>query len=87
MAFCVSFNGHSRFTWPQPAEQRAEACRRFIMLAMTSFSLNQLIYSYALVLFGPALYLPILAVVVLCVAVFTFTMSRYWAFALRNRAA
>lgn len=87
VAFCVSFNGHSRLTWPQPPEQRAEACRRFILLAMTSFSLNQLIYSYALVLFGPALYLPILIVVVLCVAVFTFTMSRYWAFSLRRSAA
>lgn len=87
VAFCVSFNGHSRLTWPQPPELRAEACRRFMMLAMTSFSLNQLIYSYALVLFGPTFYLPILAAVVLCVAVFTFTMSRYWAFSLRNRAA
>ena len=87
LAFCVSFNGHARFTFPQPPEQRAEACRRFIIIALTAFTLNQLTYSYALTLFGPKLYLPILFVVLLGVAAFTFTMSRYWAFALRKQAA
>jgi len=87
VAFSVSFNGHARYTFPQPAEQRAEACRRFILIAMTSFSLNQIIYTYALILFGPVFYIPLLAVVLLGVAVFTFTMSRYWAFALRSKAA
>lgn len=85
VAFIVSFNGHCRLTFPQPPEQRAEACRRFILLAVTSFTLNQTAYAYALHLFGPDLYLPLLAVVVLLVAVFTFTMSRLWAFALRSR--
>jgi putative flippase GtrA len=87
VAFSVSFNGHARFTFPQPPEQRADACRRFIIIALTSFTLNQLSYSYALTLFGPRLYLPILFVVLLCVAAFTFTMSRYWAFALRKQPA
>lgn len=87
VAFCVSFNGHARFTFPQPPEARAEACRRFIIIALTAFTLNQLTYTYALTLFGPELYLPILFVVLLCVAAFTFTMSRYWAFALRKQTA
>jgi putative flippase GtrA len=87
VAFCVSFNGHARFTFPQPPEARAEACRRFIIIALTAFTLNQLSYTYALTLFGPELYLPILFVVLLCVAAFTFTMSRYWAFALRKQTA
>jgi putative flippase GtrA len=87
VAFLVSFNGHSRFTFPQPPEARAEACRRFCLLAVTSFTLNQVLYSYGLNWFGTELYLPILAVVVLMVAVFTFTMSRLWAFALRDKAA
>lgn len=87
VAFFVSFNGHSRLTFPQPAEQRLEACRRYAILAITSFTLNQTIYSWALDLFGDQLYLPILAVVVLMVAVFTFTMSRIWAFALREKPA
>jgi putative flippase GtrA len=60
VAFIVSFNGHSRLTFP---------------------------HSYALTLFGPRLYLPILFVVLPCVAVFTFTMSRCWAFALREKTA
>jgi putative flippase GtrA len=87
VAFGVSFNGHSRLTFPQPPEQRLEACRRFAILAITSFTLNQTIYAYALELFGARLYLPILAAVVLAVAVFTFTMSRIWAFALREKPA
>lgn len=87
VAFCVSATGHSRLTFPQPAEQRAEAVRRFAILAITSFTLNQTMYSYALDLFGETLYLPILGVVVLAVAVFTFTMSRVWAFALREKPA
>jgi putative flippase GtrA len=87
VAFFVSFNGHSRLTFPQPPEARAEACRRFILLAVTSFTINQTMYAYALSLFGPDLYLPILGAVVLAVAVFTFTMSRIWAFALRSKPA
>lgn len=87
VAFGVSFNGHARFTFPQPPEQRAEACRRFIIIAMTSFTFNQLIYTYALSIFGPVFYLPMLALVLLGVAAFTFTMSRFWAFALRSKAA
>jgi putative flippase GtrA len=87
VAFWVSFGGHSRLTFPQPAEARAEACRRFILLAVTSFTINQTMYAYALSLFGPDLYLPILGMVVLAVAVFTFTMSRLWAFALRSKPA
>jgi putative flippase GtrA len=85
VAFIVSFNGHCRLTFPQPPEARAEACRRYILLAVTSFTLNQTAYAWALHLFGPTYYLPILAVVVLVVAIFTFTMSRLWAFALRSR--
>jgi putative flippase GtrA len=87
VAFVVSFNGHSRLTFPQPSDLRAEACRRFIVIALTGFIVNQLTYSYALTLFGPRLYLPILFVVLPCVAVFTFTMSRCWAFALREKTA
>jgi putative flippase GtrA len=87
VAFFVSFNGHSRFTFPQPPEARVEAMRRFCLIAITSFTLNQVLYAYGLNWFGAKLYLPILAVVVLMVAVFTFTMSRLWAFALRDKAA
>jgi putative flippase GtrA len=87
VAFCVSASGHSRLTWPQPPAQRAEACRRFAILAITSFTLNQTLYAYALSTFGTKLYLPILGVVVLAVAAFTFTMSRLWAFALREKPA
>jgi putative flippase GtrA len=87
VAFCVSSTGHSRLTFPQPPRQRLDACRRYAVLAITSFTLNQTIYAYALDLFGADLYLPILAVVVLAVAVFTFTMSRLWAFAQREKPA
>jgi putative flippase GtrA len=87
VAFCVSFNGHSRLTFPQPPAQRLEACRRYAILAITSFTLNQTLYAYALQMFGARLYLPILAVVVLAVAVFTFAMSRIWAFAPREKPA
>lgn len=87
VAFCVSASGHSRLTFPQPPAQRAEACRRFAVLALSSFTVNQTMYAYALDLFGADLYLPILGVVVVVVAAFTFTMSRIWAFALREKPA
>jgi putative flippase GtrA len=81
VAFFVSFGGHARWTFPIAPERFAAARSRFFAVALTGFILNQAAYAEALQLFGPRLYLPILAAVLLGVAVSTFLLSKLWAFA------
>ncbi|MFY9643135.1 MAG: GtrA family protein [Rhodomicrobium sp.] len=80
-AFFVSFRGHSRWTFPVDRERFSVARNRFFVVALTSFILNQTAYAQALQLTGPRYYLPVLAAVVLGVAVVTFLLSKLWAFA------
>ena len=59
----------------------AAARTRFFAVALSGFALNQAAYAEALHLFGPAYYLPALAVVLIGVAISTFLLSKLWAFA------
>jgi putative flippase GtrA len=81
IAFLVSFGGHSRWTFPIVREQLAAARIRFFVVALTGFVINQMAYAWALHIFGPDYYLPILAAVLLGVAASTFLLSKLWAFA------
>jgi putative flippase GtrA len=81
VAFLVSFGGHARWTFPISPERFATARSRFFAVAFTGFVLNQAAYAEALHLFGPRYYLPVLAAVLLGVAVSTFLLSKLWAFA------
>jgi putative flippase GtrA len=81
VAFLVSFGGHARFTFPIAPDRFAAARSRFFAVALTGFVINQAAYAEALHLFGPRYYLPVLAAVLLGVAVATFLLSKLWAFA------
>jgi putative flippase GtrA len=84
VAFFVSFGGHSRLTFPTRAEGRAAARKRFFIIALTGFAVNQSAYASGLDAMGErggTLYLPLLFLVLAGVAGFTFTMSKFWVFA------
>ncbi len=81
VAFLVSFGGHVRFTFPLSPARYAAARARFFAVAGAGFVLNQAAYAEALHLFGPRFYLPVLAAVLIGVAVTTFLLSKLWAFA------
>jgi putative flippase GtrA len=81
VAFLVSFGGHARWTFPIAQEQLAGARLRFFVVALTGFAINQTAYAWALHIFGPDYYLPVLFAVLLGVAASTFLLSKLWAFA------
>ena len=66
---------------PHRREQLATARVRFFVVALTGFAINQTAYAWALHVFGPDYYLPVLAAVLLGVAGATFLLSKLWAFA------
>lgn len=75
----ISYLGHSLLTFDRvPLSLRSFG--KFFSVACLSFILNQVAYSYGLSWFGNTLYLPILAVVLIVVAVFTFVFSKFWVF-------
>lgn len=75
----ISYLGHSLLTFDRvPLSLRSFS--KFFSVACLSFILNQVAYSYGLSWFGNTLYLPILAVVLIVVAVFTFVFSKFWVF-------
>ena len=81
VAFLVSFAGHARWTFPLSPARYASARTRFFAVASTGFVLNQSAYAEALHLFGPRYYLPVLAAILIGVAIATFLLSKLWAFA------
>jgi len=81
VAFFVSFAGHARFTFPVSPDRLASARLRFFGVAFAGFAINQAAYAELLRTFGPTYYLPMLAAVILGVAVATFLLSKLWAFA------
>lgn len=82
----VSYFGHSRFTFNDAKKPSIRTFAKFISIALTSFLINQIAYFYGLKWFGPAFYLPILAVVLVAVALFTFLFSKFWVFATHESA-
>jgi putative flippase GtrA len=84
VAFVVSFYGHAHWTFPQSAGRRTLARKRFFVIALTGFIANQSAYASGLDVMGDkgdGWYLPILVVVIVGVAGFTFALSKLWAFA------
>lgn len=76
----ISYLGHSQFTFNK-APLSLRSFGKFFSLACLSFIINQVAYSYGLSWFGNTFYLPVLAVVLILVAVFTFIFSKFWVFA------
>ncbi len=80
VAFMVSFTGHARFTFGIERRHWRSARTRFFCVACLGFVVNQIAYAKSLAAFGGAYYLPILAAILVSVAVLTFTLSKLWAF-------
>lgn len=79
-AFCVSFVGHSRWSFPSSGSERPLALRRFFVVAVSSFAANETLY-WALLRFTRLDYRLALLLVLVLVAGSTLLLSKYWAFA------
>ena len=78
IAFNVSYVGHRNWTFASTANH-ATTFKRFFLVALASFVLNETLY-YLLLSFTALDYRIALAMVLVAVAALTFVMSRYWAF-------
>lgn len=77
----VSYFGHSLLTFKLVKKPCVRSFAKFFSIAIVGFLINQTAYYYGLKWFGHQFYLPILTVVLVAVAVFTFIFSKFWAFA------
>jgi putative flippase GtrA len=79
VAFCVSFAGQAGLTFRDQGAPLARSARRFLLVSLGGFALNEA--SYALLLrWSPWRYDLLLALVLLGVAALTYLLSRHWAF-------
>lgn len=82
-AFAVSFAGHGRWSFPAEGRPVAPALRRFAVVAVSGFVLNE--SAYAVLLHWTQLDYRVALFIVLCaVAGLTWLAGRYWAFAHRS---
>ncbi|MCC5792644.1 MAG: GtrA family protein [Legionellaceae bacterium] len=77
-AFQLSFLGHRYFTFHNLPEQKRLRFPHYFLIAVSACLLNELAY-YLLLHFTSLSYLTALIMVLLGVAVYTFSASRYWA--------
>lgn len=80
VAFCVSFTGHWHLTFPHSGAPMVRAIRRFFVIALTGFAINEALYAVLLDVAGAQWYLAILFFVLIAVAVMTWVLSSRWAF-------
>lgn len=80
VAFGVSYLGHGRLTFKGHGADVGASLPRFFLVASLGFAVNQSAYALLLARFGPQSYLPLLALVLIGVALLTFVLSRTWAF-------
>jgi putative flippase GtrA len=78
-AFGVSFTGHNYLTFPAAGRAKRRAALRFLLVACSSFALNESLYW--LLLRTGLDYRIALVLVLGAVAALTLLASRYWAFA------
>lgn len=82
-AFVVSFVGHGRWSFPAEGRPVAPALKRFAVVAVGGFVLNE--SAYAVLLRSTSLdYRVALIIVLVAVAGSTWLAGRYWAFAHRQ---
>ena len=78
-AFAVSFVGHGRWSFPAEGRPVAPALKRFAVVAVGGFALNE--SAYAVLLRSTQLdYRAALFIVLVAVAGLTWLAGRYWAF-------
>ena len=85
LAFQVSHLGHHRFTFSAAEAPVARSRRRFFLVALSSFLVNEVLYAL-LLRFTDLDYRVALAIVLVAVAVLTFVSARQWAFAGEEQA-
>jgi putative flippase GtrA len=80
VAFVFSYSGHLRLTFRRSGAPVASSAPRFFLVSALGFAVNEA--SYALLLASSAWrYDLLLGIVLVAVAVFTYLVSRDWAFA------
>lgn len=80
VAFCVSFTGHWHLTFPHSGAPMVRAIRRFFLVSLIGFAINEAMYAVLLHLTGTRWYAVVLFFVLLAVAVMTYLLSSRWAF-------
>lgn len=80
LAFQVSYWGHRCLTFQAQHVPHRQALPRFFGVASLSFALNEALY-FVLLRFTPLDYRSALLLVLVLVALFTFLLSKRWAFA------
>ena len=84
-AFPVSYLGHRELTFKGIQVPHRQALPRFLSVALTSFAANQLLL-LALLRWTPVPFWLALGFTLVAVAVGTYLLSRFWAFAEREQA-
>ncbi len=79
VAFWVSYFGHSRLTFNHTRHKMRFVAPKFFLIAICSFILNETLY-FLLLHLTPLSYLWSLFIVLMIVPVFTFVLSKIWAF-------
>jgi putative flippase GtrA len=85
LAFQVSHLGHHRFTFSAADAPEARSRRRFFLVALSSFLVNEAMYAL-LLHFTELDYRVALGIVLVAVAALTFVSARQWAFAGEEQA-
>jgi len=79
-AFTVSYGGHLLLTFADHDAPLLQSAGRFLLLSAAGFAVNE--SAYAILLHVSRIpYQFLLAIILLCVAVATYLLSRHWAFA------
>lgn len=78
-----SFLGHYFLSFRYQTKSMASAASRFLVISASGLAINEIAFISLLELTDIPYYW-LLALILLAVAVFTFVLSRYWAF--RNRS-
>jgi putative flippase GtrA len=79
-AFGVSYGGHFLLTFADQAAPAVQSVVRFFVLSASGFVINESAYAI-LLRTSSAPYPLLLAIILVCVAVLTYLLSRHWAFA------
>jgi putative flippase GtrA len=86
VGFLVSFFGHRYWTFKGTTRSFLQSLPRFLLIASISFALNETFYWYLLT-YVHMYYLEALVIVLAAVSVVTFTLSKLWAFHIKEGAA
>jgi putative flippase GtrA len=80
VAFQVSYCGHHFWTFAHDTRSHQQSLPRFLLVAIGSFCLNEFLY-FLLLHYAPFPYWLSLGMVLVSVAVITFLLGKFWAFA------